>query len=152
MMQHQETERLASTYETEASASNETHKTANEQEILLNINFDNVEDILDLSAPHVTKNTTITSPERLPELYKITEEPVMLPEIQPQNNFTSDKEDEADYATNLENKGKRRFKCSFCGKKLLVFPTGNVTYAFILKTNNPFAHIAKNHLGEMTIC
>lgn len=121
MMQHQEMERLASTCETEASTSNETHKTANEQDFLLNINFDNVEDILDFGAPHVTKNTTITSPECLPELHKITKEPVMLPEIQPQNNFTTDKEDEADYATNYENKDKRRFKCGFCGKKIAWF-------------------------------
>ena len=136
MMLHQETERLALNCETETSFSIEAHKTANEQTLLLNIDFDNVEaildfsaphvdfdnveDILDFSAPHVTKNTTSTSPKCLPELYKITEEPIMLLEMQPQNNFTTDEEqtyetNEVDYVVDLKSKDKRRFECSFCG-------------------------------------
>ena len=121
-MLHQETERLALNCETETSFSIEAHKTTNEQTLLLNIDFDNVEDILDFSAPHVTKNTTITSPKCLPELYKVTEEPVMSLEMQPQNNFTTDEEqtfetNEVDYAIDLKNKDKRMFECSFCGRK-----------------------------------
>ena len=124
-MLHQETERLALNYETETSFSIEAHKTANKQE-LLNIDFDNVEDILDFSAPHVTKNTTITSPKCLPELCKITEEPAILLEMQPQNNFTTDEKqtsetDEVDYATDSKSKDKRRFECSFCGYKFYWF-------------------------------
>ena len=121
MMLHQEAERLALNCKTETSFFHATHKTAYEQEIYVNIDFDNVEDILDFSAPHVTKSTTITSPKCLPE---VTEEPVTLLKLQPQKSFTTDEKqtfetNEVDYATKLNSKDKRRFECSFCGNKFI---------------------------------
>ena len=50
----------------------------------LNINFENIEDILDFSAPCVPIPTIINNPRYPPEPRKLmTEEPVELLQIQP---------------------------------------------------------------------
>ena len=74
MMQNQEAGR---TDGNEICVSTEAHKTANEQEMFSNIDFDNVEDILDLSAPHGIRpiaSETPKLPTKLPKL--IAREPI----------------------------------------------------------------------------
>ena len=61
-MQNQGTERIASTSKKESSVYTEAHTTTSEQDKLLNIDFGNVEDMLDFSKPHVPTSTLIKSP------------------------------------------------------------------------------------------
>ena len=82
---------------------NSSHTMASEQDKLLNIDFENVEDILDFSAPCVPISAIIKNPRYLPEPCKLTaEEPVKLLQIQ---------------LTISSNEPKqKRFQCIICGK------------------------------------
>ena len=109
MMQNQEAGR---TDGSETSASIEVRKTANKQEMYSNIDFDNVEDILDFSAPHGIRpitNETPKLPTKLPKL--ITREPIKQPTI---SNIVTDN------GTNCKNdEAKKNFQCIFCGSTFI---------------------------------
>ena len=96
------------------------HKTAGAH---LNIDFDNVEDILDFNMHPSPETDNTTNPkQRPPQRHKrIVEKPVQLFEIIPLiddfvNNEEEYREDE-DHET--EVKSKRRFRCVFCGSKFI---------------------------------
>ena len=109
MMQNQEYGR---TNGSETSASIEVCKTAKEQGMYSNIDFDNVEDILDFSAPHGIRSITNETPKlptKLPKL--ITREPIKLPTI---SNIATDNE------TNCKNdEAKKNFQCIFYGSTFI---------------------------------
>ena len=123
MMQYQET---ASTNQSKPSTENATRKTADEH---LNVDFDNVEDILDFSMRPSPETDNSTSPEqrspkqRPPQRHKkIAEKPVKLFEIIPLiDNFVNNEEeyceDEEDHETEIRS--KRRFRCVYCGSKFI---------------------------------
>ena len=105
-MQNQEAGR---TDKSDTSASIEAHKTANKQEMYSNIDFDNVEDILDFSAPHGIRSITNETPKlptKLPKL--ITREPIKQPTI---SNIVTDNR------INCKNNEAKKtdFQCVFCG-------------------------------------
>lgn len=115
---YQGNEEVISANENEVGMQIEAPKIANEQDMLLNIDFDNVEDILDFSVQPASKSVNSKSPKRPPKLLKvIAEDPVKLLELQPIiSKFV------ADEGQNSEVDGKtkvRRFKCIFCEKKFI---------------------------------
>ena len=82
MMQHQDTERFPPTNTNKTDIYVESNETANEEEMELFIDFENVEDILDFSAHSVTDGETLKQRPR--QLRKMTaEEPVKLLELKP---------------------------------------------------------------------
>ena len=79
MMQNQRTEWIDLTIEKESSVNTEAHATANEQDMLLNIDFGNIEDVLDFSAPLVPTPTNVKNPKDPTEPCEpMTEEPVKI--------------------------------------------------------------------------
>ena len=111
MMQNQEAGR---TDGSKTSDFIEAHKTTNEQELFLKIDFDNVEDILDFSAPCITKPSTIKTPKLPPNLHKsIAGEPITLPTS---SNFVTDKR-----KNSKNDEAKEQFQCIFCGSKFIQF-------------------------------
>ena len=118
MMQHQE---IASTNQSKIGTENATRKTTGAD---LNIDFDNVEDILDFNMHPSPETDYNTSPkQRPPQRHKrIAEKPVQLFEIIPLiddfvNNEEEYCEDIEDHET--EVKSKRRFRCVYCGSKFI---------------------------------
>ena len=109
-MQNQEAGR---TDGSETSISNEGHKTANKKGMYSNIDFDNVEDILDFSAPHGIRSITNETPKRPTKLPKlITSKPIKEPTTSNivNDNGTNCKNDEAK---------KTNFQCLFCGSTFI---------------------------------
>lgn len=114
-MMHQENEDL---FLTGIDIYTEAHKTVIEKEILSTIDFDNVEDILDFSVQPASKPTCIKHPSQPQKL--IAEDPVKLLELQPIIcKFVTDEEQDSELDGNTKGKGKRRFRCIFCGNKFI---------------------------------
>jgi len=94
-----------------SSNEGEAHKTANEEEeTLLNIDFDNVEDILDFSAHSLSETGNSENLEkRPPQLRKmVAEKPIKLLELKPIIDHFVDC-----------NEKNRRFQCIFCGDQFI---------------------------------
>lgn len=89
----------------------------------LNIDFDNVEDILDFNMSPSPKTDNSTSPKQHPPQRhkKIAEKPVQLFEIIPLiDDFVNNEEEyceDEDHETKV--KSKRRFRCLYCGSKFI---------------------------------
>ena len=118
MIKHQE---IVSVNQSKTSTENAIHKTANEH---LNIDFDNVEDILDFSVHHSPESPNSRSPkQRPPQLHKrIAEKPVRLFEIKPLiDDFVNNEEQyfEDDEGHETADRSKRRFRCVYCGSKFI---------------------------------
>ena len=104
MMQDQGIECIASTSEKENSMYTEAHTTTSGQ---LNIDFGNVEDILDFSAPCVPTPTVINKP--------MTKEPLQM---QPSNSNNKLSENDA-INRKTEPKQKVKFQCTVCGDQFV---------------------------------
>ena len=112
MMQNQGTERIASTNDKESNAYTEVHTATSEQDMLLNIDFGKVEDILDFSAPRTSTLTVIKSPVHPSESCKpMTKEPAKIQPTTSNNKFS--KNDGIDHKTKPEQ--KKKFQCIVCG-------------------------------------
>ena len=109
---------VASTSKKENSVYTEAHSTAGGQDQLLNIDFGNVEDILDFSTSHVhvPTPTIVKSPIHPCEPRKpMTKEPV---KIQPTVlNHAFSQNDVIDHKTEPERKIK--FQCTVCGNRFV---------------------------------
>ena len=112
MMQNHRTESLASTSDKESDAYTEVHTATREQDMLSNIDFGKVEDILDFSAPHTSTLTVIKSPVHPSESCKpMTKEPAKIQLTTSNNEFS--KNDGIDHKTKPEQ--KKKFQCIICG-------------------------------------
>ena len=112
MIHNQETERTASTCKKENGFYTEAHTTASGQDMPLNIDYGNVEDILDFSTPHVPTPTIIKSPMYPHEPCKLmTKEPVKMQPTISNNEFSEN--GVIDHKTEPKQKGK--FQCIVCG-------------------------------------
>ena len=114
-MQNQGTERIALTNEKENNCvCTEAHTATSEQNTLLNIDFGNVEDILDFNVPHTPTLTITNSPMHPHEPCKtMTEEPA---KIQSKNsNNECSKNDGIDHKAKPEQ--KKKFQCIVCGNE-----------------------------------
>ena len=100
-MQNQRTEWIDLTIEEESSVNTEAHATANEQDMLLNIDFGNIEDILDFSAPLVPTPTNVKNPTEPCE--RKTEEPVKIQPTISNNNFSKNNGQDMLLNINFEN-------------------------------------------------
>ena len=116
MMHNQGTEWIpvASTSKKENSVYTEAHHTTASGQ--LNIDFGNVEDILDFSTPHVSTPTIIKSPIHPLEPCKpMTKEPVKMQPTVSNSKFSEN--DVIDHKTELEQKIK--LQCTVCGIKFV---------------------------------
>ena len=126
-MQRKDTERSTSDSESEISDNgvySEAHNNvANNEEMQLVIDFDNVEDILDFSVQPLSE--TANRKKQRPKLRKkmIATEPVKLLELKPKiDNFANDEEKNSEYhevSHETELKSNRRFQCIYCGSKFI---------------------------------
>ena len=112
MMQNQRTEWIDLTNEEENSVNTEVHATANEQDMLSNIDFGNVEDVFDFSAPLVPTPTIIKNHGHPTEPCELmTEEPVRTQPTSSKNEYF--RNDGVDNKTVC--KQKMSFRCIVCG-------------------------------------
>ena len=114
MMQNHRTEWIDLTIEEESSVSTEAHATANEQDMLSNIDFGNIEDILDFNAPFVSTATIINNPRYPTESYELmNEEPVRTQPTSSKNEFSGND----GVGNKIVPKQKMMFRCIVCGDK-----------------------------------
>lgn len=121
MMQNQKTERLTSVNGNVTSGNTEACNTANEHQMFLNIDFDNIEDILDFSAPRIPITGSTKNPEYSPKVYKLTAgEPFEVLQVQPTiHYFATDEGINSEEEYKIDLKKKRRFQCIYCGNKFI---------------------------------
>ena len=114
MMQNQRTEWIDLTIEEESSVYTEAHATANEQDMLSNIDFGNIEDILDFNAPFVPMPTIIKNPRNPTEPCELmNEEPVRAQPTSSKNEFCGND----GVGNKIVPKQKMMFRCVVCGNK-----------------------------------
>ena len=112
MMQNQRTEWIDLTIEEESSVSTEAHATASEQDMLSNIDFGNVEDVFDFSAPLVPTPTIIKNHGHPTEPCELmTEEPVRTQPTGSKNEYFRND----GVGNKTVCKQKMSFRCIVCG-------------------------------------
>ena len=114
MMQNQRTEWIDLTNEEENSVITEAHATANEQDMLSDIDFGNIEDILDFNVPSVPTPTIIKNPWHPPEPCELMNgEPVRTQPTSSKNEISGND----GVGNNIVPKQKMMFRCVVCGNK-----------------------------------
>ena len=114
MMQNQRTEWIDLTIEEESSVNTEAHATANEQDMLSDIDFGNIEDILDFNVPSVPTPTVIKNPWHPPEPCELMNgEPVRTQPTSSKNEISGND----GVGNKIVPKQKMMFRCVVCGNK-----------------------------------
>ena len=119
-MMQQDTETFPSGSESEPSETSvfiEEYNAANEEDVYVNIDFENVEDILDFS----TQPLSETPNRRKKHKKMIATDPVKLLELKPKiDNYVNDQgqiSENHETGHETELKSKRKFQCIYCGSK-----------------------------------